>query len=102
MGKQEVEAQWRPFYSTREREVENYLCSEMIYSSAGERVVLTDTCDAKKIIGHAVRVSSNDVIDTFWPLMTAEKILRRSAYHDSAEQRFELKELIENITSLVA
>ncbi len=30
--KQEVEAQGRPFYSTRKREIENYLCPEMIYS----------------------------------------------------------------------
>lgn len=100
--KQEVEAQGRPFYSTRKRGVENYLCPAMIYSNTGERVVFTDTCDAKKIIGQAVRVKADNVIDKFWPLMSAEQILQRSAYQDGAEMRSELKELIENILSLVA
>lgn len=63
-------------------------------------MAFTDTCDAKKIIGQAVRVKADDVIDKFWPLMTAEQILRRSAYQDGAEMRSELKELIENILSL--
>jgi len=99
--RQEVEAQGRAFYSTRKREIENYLCPDMIYMSTGERVIFTDTCDAKRIIGQAVRVKADDVTDKFWPLMAAEQILQRSAYQDGAEMRSELKELLENIFSLV-
>ncbi|HBP0222787.1 TPA: OLD family endonuclease, partial [Pseudomonas aeruginosa] len=62
----------------------------------------TDTCDAKKIIGQAVRVKADDVIDRFWPLMTAEQILQSSMYQEGGEQRSELKELIENLLALAA
>lgn len=100
--KQEVDARNRPFYSTRKREIENYLCPDMIDAHAGVRVVFTDTCDAKKIIGKAVRVKADDVIDKFWPLMTAEQILLRSMYRDHDGERSEIKELINNLLKLVA
>lgn len=100
--KQEVEAQHRPFYSTRKREIENYLCPDMIDAQTGVKVSFTDTCDAKKIIGQAVRVKADDVIDRFWPLMTADQILQCSMYRDNDGERSELKELIENLLALVA
>ena len=62
----------------------------------------TDICDTKKIIGQALRVKADDVIDKFWPLMTAEQILQRSMYQEGDEQRSELKELVENLLALVA
>jgi len=64
-------------------------------------VNFTDTCDAKKIIGEAVRVKADDVIDRFWPLMTSEQILQRSMYQDGAEPRSELKGLVESLLALV-
>jgi predicted ATP-dependent endonuclease of OLD family len=100
--KQEVEGSGRAFYSTRKREIENYLCPDMIDARTGIRVNFTDTCDAKKIIGQAVRVKADDVIDKFWPQMTAEQILQRSMYQDGGEERSELTELIENLLALVA
>ncbi|OLS60515.1 AAA family ATPase [Pseudomonas putida] len=100
--KQEVEARGRSFYSTRKREIENYLCPDMINALTGVRVTFTETCDAKKIIGTAVRVKADDVIDKFWPQMTAAQILQCSAYQEDGNQRFELKELIENLQGLVA
>ena len=99
--KQEVEARGRPFYSTRKREIENYLCPDMIDARTGVRVNFTDTCDAKKIIGKAVGIKGDDLIDKLWPHMTAEQILQRSMYQESAEQRSELKELVENLLALV-
>lgn len=98
--KQEVEARGRPFYSTRKREIENYLCPDMIHALTQARVSFTDTCDAKKIIGNAVRIKGDDVIDKLWPHMNAEQILQRSTYQDGVEQRSELKELIENLLNL--
>ncbi len=99
--KEEVEEKGRAFYSTRKREIENYLCPDMIEIQAGVRVNFTDTCDAKKIIGQATRVKADEVIDKFWPLMTAEQILQRSMYQEGTEQRSELKELVENLLALV-
>lgn len=100
--KQEVEARGRSFYSTRKREIENYLCPDLIDALTGVRVTFTETCDAKKIIGTALRVKADDVIDKFWPQMTAAQILHRSTYHEDGQERFELKELIENLQKLVA
>lgn len=100
--KEEVEEKGRAFYSTRKREIENYLCPDLIEAQTGVRVNFTDTCDAKKTIGQAVRVKADDVIDKFWPQMTAEQILQRSMYQEGVDQRSELKELIESLLGLVA
>ncbi|SFA65502.1 AAA family ATPase [Metapseudomonas otitidis] len=100
--KQEVEARGRPFYSTRKREIENYLCPDMIDARTGVRVNFTDTCDAKKIIGKAVGIKGDDLIDKLWPHMTAEQILQRSMYQEGAGPRSELKELLESLLALVA
>jgi predicted ATP-dependent endonuclease of OLD family len=99
--KQEVEGRGRPFYSTRKREIENYLCPDMIDARTGVRVNFTDTCDAKKIIGKAVGIKGDDLIDKLWPHMTVEQLLQRSMYQEGAEQRSELKELIEKLLALV-
>ena len=100
--KQEVEGQGRAFYSTRKREIENYLCPDMINMQTGIQVAFTDTCDAKKIIGKAVGIKADDVIDKLWPLMTAEQILNRSTYRENNIDRAELKELLGNLLKLVA
>lgn len=99
--RREVEGQGRPFFATRKREIENYLCPDMLHAQTGVRVNFTDTCDAKKIIGQAVHVKADDVIDTFWPLMTAEQIIRRSEYQEDGQDRSEIKELIERLVALV-
>lgn len=99
--KSEVEAQGRSFYSTRKREIENYLCPVLIKEKSGSEVAYTDTCDAKKIIGNAVRMKPDDVIDRFWPLMTAEKIIERSTYDDAGDEKYELIELSQQIIALV-
>lgn len=97
----EVEAAGRAFYVTRKREIENYLCPDMIRDRSGEVVVFTDTCDAKKIIGTAVRVSTDDVIDRFWPHMTSDLMLQRSAYVENGVERYELKELVAAVLALI-
>lgn len=102
--KEEVQAKGRPFYSTRKREIENYLCPDLIKVQSGyeDEITYTDTCDAKKIIGTAVGMKSDDVIDYFWPLMCAEKMIDRSKYIDvSGKEKIELLELSENILAIV-
>ncbi|MDI7921104.1 AAA family ATPase [Ferirhizobium litorale] len=99
--REEVEAQGRPFYSTRKREIENYLCPELIKVTTGKEVTFTDTCDAKKIIGKAVGVKADDVIDIFWPKMTADKIMERSRYEVGTASKPELREVIEGVLGIV-
>jgi len=100
--KQEVEGLGRPFYSTRKREIENYLCPDLIRMETGAEVAFTDTCDAKKIIGAAVGMKPDEVTERFWPLMTAEKIIQNSLYRENGDDKSELKELIESLLSLVS
>lgn len=97
---QEVEERGRAAYVTRRREIENYLCPDLIFAETGVTVSFTDTCDAKKIIGNAVRMKPDDVIDRFWPLMTAEKIIQRSLYETDGTERSELKEIIGRLIAL--
>ncbi len=99
---QEVEARGRAFYATRKREIENYLCPDLIYSETGKHVEFTDTCDAKKIIGNAIGMKPDDVIDKFWPRMTAEQIIQRSLYLDDGTEKSELKELVVRLAGLTA
>src|SRR5690554_211322 len=42
--KQEVEQRGRAFYSTRKREIENYLCPDLIKAQTGAEVEFSDTC----------------------------------------------------------
>lgn len=98
--KSEVEACGRVFYSTRKREIENYLCPDLINAQVGVQVVYTDTCDAKNIIGIAVGMKPDDVSDRFWPQMTAEQIVARSLYSDNGTDKSEIKELIESLLAL--
>lgn len=99
--KVEVESAGRAFYSTRKREIENYICPEMIFDQTGVRVVFTDTCDAKKLIGQALRVSANDVLDQLWPRMSASQILLRSTYRDGDQDKSEIQDLLRNILALI-
>ena len=99
--KAEVEAQGRAFYSTRKREIENYLCPDLIRAETTAEVTYTDSCDAKKIIGNAVGMKPDDVIDRFWPRMSAEKIISCSTFEENGAERVELIELSEKIIALV-
>ncbi|WP_223616407.1 AAA family ATPase [Pseudomonas sp. BF-B-30] len=98
--KQEVEGSGRPFYSTRKREIENYICPSLVKAQTGHSCNYTDTCDAKTIIGVGVGMKPDDVSDRFWPLMTAEQIIQRSLYRDGDEEKSELKELMDGLLSL--
>lgn len=99
--KKEVEEAGKMFFSTRKREIENYLCPDLIRDKTGVQVFFTDRCDAKKIIGKATSTKLNDVLDRFWPSMTAEKIIKCSTYRDDNNDKIELIEILEGIVSLV-
>ena len=64
-------------------------------------VAYSETCDAKKIIGKAVGMKPDDVIERFWSLMTAEKMMEQSKYNDAGEEKYELVELSKQLISLL-
>ncbi|EPM8738665.1 hypothetical protein ACTR8H_003949, partial [Escherichia coli] len=96
----EVEEAGKVFFATRKREIENYLCPDLIEEITGVAVTFTDTCDAKKIIGRAVGMKPDNVLDKFWPQMTSERIISRSTYHDGTQERSELVEILSDIVSM--
>ena len=98
--RQEVEDRGRIFISTRKREIENYLCRDLIRANTGVALQFTDTCDAKKIIGAALGMNPNDVVEVHWPKMNADSILRRSIYMEGDTEKHELKEVIQKIIEL--
>jgi hypothetical protein len=68
----------------------------------GGPVAYTDTDDAKKIIGAATLKRQDDVLEKFWPLMTAEQIRRAEMYvDDKGAERFELTEILSDLLTLV-
>lgn len=99
--KKEVENEGKMFFATRKREIENYLCPDLIKNETGVQVDFSETCDAKKIIAKATNTKPNDVLDRFWPLMTAEKIIKCSTYSDGGNNRVELIDILKGIVSLV-
>ncbi|AKX47329.1 OLD family endonuclease [Thiopseudomonas alkaliphila] len=99
--KAEVEARGKAFYLTRKREIENYLCPDLIRKQSGKVVAYTETCDAKKIIGNAVGMKPDDVIERFWSFMTADKIMEQSKYNEAGKEKYELVELSRQLISLL-
>ncbi|KZB81118.1 DNA helicase [Yersinia pestis] len=61
----------------------------------------SQTHATQKTIGRATSTKPNDVLDRFWPLMTAEKIIKCSTYRDDNNDKIELIDILEGIVSLV-
>lgn len=99
--REEVVAAGRAFYATRKREIENYLCPTMLFATTNVLLTFTDTDDAKNIIGTTLGMKPDDVIDKHWPNMTADMVNARSRYLDGGTERFELKDILEDILRLV-
>lgn len=60
-----------------------------------------DRDDAKKIIGAAVVKRPEDVLEVFWPKMTAAQIRQVESYVDDQEsERFELTEMLRDSLTL--
>lgn len=97
----EVEARGRKFFATRKREIENYLCVDMIREQEGVAVTFTDTCDAKGIIAASLGIKPDEVIGKLWPRMSADRIVRRSSFLADGSEKSELVELINGIIRLV-
>lgn len=98
--KSEVEAIGKSFFSTRKREIENYLCPSLINNLTGAVVTYSDTDDAKTIIGTAVGMSLDDVSDRYWPQMDSQRMIDRSKYLDGGSEKIEIIEILEGILSL--
>lgn len=88
-------------YVTRKREPENYISIDCIDEKVFDSQ-FTETEDAKKKIGSAIRMSPNDVLEKLWPKMTAVQIRDAEKYIDAdGTERYELTEMIQDFLSMV-
>lgn len=96
----ELRGQGKMALLTRKREPENYLDPALFQASHDMAIEYTDTCDAKKIIATALTVRKDDVLERFWPRMTAEQIKERSKYNDGGTEGCEILEIIQKVSQL--
>ncbi len=93
-----------PFvFLTRKREPENYLLPEVITDDQSffPQLTFSEKCDAKKIIGSAMKVRTSDVLERFWPKMTYENIRSVERFYDKdGNERFEFTEMIKQFLRL--
>lgn len=94
-----------PFvFLTRRREPENYLLPEVITDDESllPQLAFSEKCDAKKIIGAAMKVRTSDVLERFWPRMSYDNIRSVERFLDEdGNERFEFTEMIEHFLRLV-
>ena len=97
----ELKAEGKVAIITRKREPENYIDPAIFINTHGVTINYTDTCDAKKIIASALTIRKDVVLERFWPQMTAEQIKETSKYMENGEEKIEIKEILEQASSLV-
>lgn len=97
---QELKDEGRIAILTRKREPENYIDPALIEQIHGVLPQYTDTCDAKKIIAGETQVKAEKVLEKFWPQMTPDQIKAMSMYVDQGEERCEIIEIIDEVSTL--
>lgn len=93
----DLRAEGRVAFLTRKREPENYIDPVLIQQAYGVEVTYSDTCDAKKIIAAATRKRPEDVLERFWPMMSADQIVECSTYVEDGAEHVELVEILAEV-----
>lgn len=88
-------------YTTRKREIENYIHPECIGKVNGRLLSYTDVDDAKKMISKAQKVRDVNVIEIFWPKMTFEQIREVETYIEDGVEKYEFTDMIKDFLSIV-
>ncbi|WP_206106046.1 hypothetical protein, partial [Olivibacter sp. XZL3] len=87
-------------YVTRKREPENYIHLSVLNLGAGNALTYTETCDAKHLISVAKSKKKEDVLDSFWPSMTAVLIREVEKYEDNGAVRYEFTEIFNDFITI--
>ncbi|MBJ7553058.1 ATP-binding protein [Marinomonas spartinae] len=88
-------------YITRKREPENYIHLDCLSLPEGSQFTLTDTCDAKELIGREKGTRKSNIIEDYWVLMSARNIREMESYFDGDTERFEFTDMFSDFLSLV-
>jgi len=89
---------------TRKREPENYLTRatyEDKLREGEEPPIITDECDAKKLIGVATQTRAINVMEIFWKRMTSDMLVEASKYDEEGEEKCEFVEMINEIHRII-
>lgn len=97
---QELRADGIKAYVTRKREPENYIHLSVLNLGAGHPLTYTETCDAKHLISVAKSRKKENVLDSFWPSMTAVLIREVEAYQDNGTERYEFTEIFNDFITI--
>ncbi len=91
---QRLKAQGIKAFTTRKREIENYIDTECIGDYRGPQISATD--DAKKLIEANSSIKGKKVIETKWCLMSCQQIREAEKYQDNdGNIRYEFTEMIQ-------
>lgn len=85
-------------YTTRKRELENYIHPSCIENSS---ISFSETDDVKKVINSATKTATDKVLEKYWPLMTGEQIRLVEQYDDKGIVKNEFTDMILDFLSLV-
>ncbi|MCG8551562.1 MAG: hypothetical protein MI799_14275, partial [Desulfobacterales bacterium] len=97
---EEIRTSGKLGFLTKKREPENYIDPQIIMDEYEIVVEYSEEDDAKKIIATATTTRKDDVLEKFWPKMTAEMILSQSKYIDDGAGRYEIQEILSDVLSL--
>ena len=96
---QRLKAQGIKAFTTRKREIENYIDTECIGDYRGPQISATD--DAKKLIEANSSIKGKKVIETKWCLMSCQQIREAEKYQDNdGNIRYEFTEMIQEFLDM--
>ena len=96
---QRLKAQGIKAFTTRKREIENYIDTECIGDYRGPQISATD--DAKKLIEANSSIKGKKVIETKWCWMSCQQIREAEKYQDNdGNIRYEFTEMIQEFLDM--
>lgn len=96
---QRLKAQGIKAFTTRKREIENYIDTECIGDYRGPQISATD--DAKKLIEANSSIKGKKIIETKWCLMSCQQIREAEKYQDNdGNIRYEFTEMIQEFLDM--
>lgn len=94
-------------YTTKKREIENYIHCDcindyaLIHGKPTLKFSFSDTDDAKNIISKAINIKPTEVLEKLWCNMSADQIRETEKYCEADVEHFEFTEMFTDFLTLV-
>lgn len=99
---QKLKAQGRIAFLTRKREPENYIPPELVSQMYSISLSYSETDDAKKMIGKAIRRNPSDVLSHIWPQVSFDQMQVVSRFEENGTSKDEFLEWLTAFSTLVS